>query len=101
MIGLGVVASCAHLLITRSLKLAPASLLAPLQVQPADLGGCTGNLFFGDVPDLYVITGGMIIVVAGLFIFHRRTCWKQCRRRLLPRRPLILLVISAAKRQPA
>lgn len=72
MIGLGVVASCAHLLITRSLKLAPASLLAPLQYSLLIWAIALGYLFFGDVPDLYVITGGTIIVVAGLFIFHRK-----------------------------
>ncbi|CAN7575052.1 DMT family transporter [Rhizobium sp. LjRoot258] len=72
MIGLGVVASCAHLLITRSLKLAPASLLAPLQYSLLIWAVALGYLFFGDVPDLYVITGGTIIVVAGLFIFHRK-----------------------------
>lgn len=72
MLALGVVASCAHLLITRSLKLAPASLLAPLQYSLLIWAIALGYLFFGDVPDLYVITGGTIIVVAGLFIFHRK-----------------------------
>ncbi|EPE94547.1 DMT family transporter [Rhizobium grahamii] len=72
MLALGVVASCAHLLITRSLKLAPASLLAPLQYSLLIWAIALGYLFFGDVPDLYVITGGAIIVVAGLFIFHRK-----------------------------
>jgi S-adenosylmethionine uptake transporter len=72
MLALGVVASCAHLLITRSLKLAPASLLAPLQYSLLIWAIALGYLFFGDVPDLYVITGATIIVVAGLFIFHRK-----------------------------
>lgn len=72
MLALGVVASCAHLLITRSLKLAPASLLAPLQYSLLIWAIALGYLFFGDVPDLYVISGGTIIVVAGLFIFHRK-----------------------------
>jgi len=72
MLTLGVVASCAHLLITRSLKLAPASLLAPLQYSLLIWAIALGYLFFGDLPDLYVITGATIIVVAGLFIFHRK-----------------------------
>ncbi|MBB3393538.1 MULTISPECIES: DMT family transporter [unclassified Rhizobium] len=72
MLALGVVASCAHLLITRSLKLAPASLLAPLQYSLLIWAIALGYLFFGDVPDLYVITGATIIVIAGLFIFHRK-----------------------------
>ncbi len=72
MLALGVVASCAHLLITRSLKLAPASLLAPLQYSLLIWAIALGYMFFGDVPDLYVIVGGTIIVIAGLFIFHRK-----------------------------
>ncbi len=72
MLALGVVASCAHLLITRSLKLAPASLLAPLQYTLLIWAIAFGYAFFGDIPDMYVIVGGAIIVVAGLFIFHRK-----------------------------
>lgn len=72
MLALGVVASCAHLLITRSLKLAPASLLAPLQYTLLIWAIAFGYAFFGDIPDMYVIVGGTIIVVAGLFIFHRK-----------------------------
>jgi S-adenosylmethionine uptake transporter len=72
MLSLGVVASCAHLMITRSLKLAPASLLAPLQYSLLIWAIALGYVFFADIPDLQVIIGGMIIVVAGLFIFHRK-----------------------------
>lgn len=72
MLLLGIVASCAHLLITRSLKLAPASLLAPLQYSLLLWAVILGYLFFGDVPDAPVVIGGIIIVVAGLFIFHRK-----------------------------
>ncbi|MDM9624596.1 DMT family transporter [Rhizobium sp. S152] len=72
MVALGVVASCAHLLITRSLKLAPASLLAPLQYTLLIWAVVLGYIFFGDIPDAPVIIGGTIIVIAGLFIFHRK-----------------------------
>ncbi len=72
MVSLGVVASCAHLLITRSLKLAPASLLAPLQYTLLIWAVVLGYIFFDDIPDAPVIIGGTIIVIAGLFIFHRK-----------------------------
>ncbi|MHC2484098.1 drug/metabolite transporter (DMT)-like permease [Rhizobium leguminosarum] len=72
MLLLGIVASCAHLLITRSLKLAPASLLAPLQYTLLLWAIVLGYLFFNDVPDMQIIIGAAIIVVAGLFIFHRK-----------------------------
>jgi S-adenosylmethionine uptake transporter len=72
MLLLGIVASCAHLLITRSLKLAPASLLAPLQYTLLLWAIVLGYLFFNDIPDAQIIIGAAIIVVAGLFIFHRK-----------------------------
>ncbi|MBP2558431.1 S-adenosylmethionine uptake transporter [Neorhizobium galegae] len=68
---LGVVACIAHLLITRSLKLAPASVLAPLQYTLLVWAVILGWLFFGDLPDAQTWMGAGIIVIAGLFIFHR------------------------------
>ncbi len=72
MLALGVVAGSAHLLITRSLKLAPASLLAPLQYSLLVWAIALGFIFFGDIPDTQIIVGSVIIVLAGLFIFHRK-----------------------------
>ncbi|SMF72663.1 S-adenosylmethionine uptake transporter [Xaviernesmea oryzae] len=68
---LGVVSCAAHLLITRSLKLAPASVLAPLQYTLLLWAIVLGWVFFGDFPDAQTLTGAAIIVLAGLFIFHR------------------------------
>lgn len=72
MLALGVVAGTAHMLITRSLKLAPASLLAPLQYTLLIWAIALGFLFFGDIPDAQILVGSIIIVLAGLFIFHRK-----------------------------
>lgn len=72
MLLLGIVATCAHLLITRSLKLAPASLLAPLQYTLLLWAIILGYIFFNDIPDAQIIIGAAIIVFAGLFIFHRK-----------------------------
>jgi S-adenosylmethionine uptake transporter len=69
---LGIVATSAHLLITRSLKLAPASLLAPLQYTLLIWAIALGFVFFGDIPDGQILIGAAIIVVAGLFIFRRK-----------------------------
>lgn len=68
---LGVVSCAAHLLITRSLKLAPASVLAPLQYTLLLWAIVFGWTFFGDFPDGQTLVGAAIIVFAGLFIFHR------------------------------
>jgi S-adenosylmethionine uptake transporter len=72
MLALGVVAGSAHLMITRALKLAPASLLAPLQYSLLIWAIALGYLFFNDVPDAQILVGSGVIVIAGLFIFHRK-----------------------------
>ena len=69
---LGVVACAAHLMITRALKLAPASALAPLHYSLLLWAAVFGFVFFGDVPSARILSGSCIIVLAGLFIFHRQ-----------------------------
>jgi S-adenosylmethionine uptake transporter len=72
MLALGIVAGSAHMMITRSLKLAPASLLAPLQYSLLLWAMVLGYLFFQDLPDRQILIGSAVIVLAGLFIFHRK-----------------------------
>lgn len=72
MLLLGIVASIGHLMIARSLKMAPASVLAPLQYTLLLWAFLLGFAFFGDVPEKQVVVGSLIIVTAGLFIFHRK-----------------------------
>ncbi|MFC5384740.1 DMT family transporter [Aquamicrobium segne] len=72
MLLLGVVSSVAHLMITRALKMAPASTLAPLHYTLLLWAVVFGILFFNDVPGPRILIGGGIVVLAGLFIFHRQ-----------------------------
>ena len=72
MLLLGVVSCAAHLMITRALKLAPASTLAPLHYTLLLWAVIFGWLFFNDVPDRQILVGSVVIVLAGLFIFHRQ-----------------------------
>lgn len=69
---LGVVSCIAHLLITRALKLAPASTLAPLHYSLLLWAVVFGVIFFGDVPGPRILVGSAVIVLAGLFIVHRQ-----------------------------
>ncbi|AYG68827.1 MULTISPECIES: DMT family transporter [unclassified Rhizobium] len=85
MLALGVVAGSAHMMITRSLKLAPASLLAPLQYSLLIWAIALGFLFFGDIPDAQIIVGSVIIVLAGLFIFHRKNLTGNIPKDAIPR----------------
>ena len=68
---LGVVAMFAHLCVNRSLRLAPASVVVPYQYTFILWAMVFGYLVFGDVPDAMLLTGALIIVAAGIFIFRR------------------------------
>ena len=72
MLLLGVVSCSAHLMITRALKLASASMLAPLHYTMLLWGVVFGFIFFGEVPEIRILAGAGIVVLAGLFIFHRQ-----------------------------
>jgi S-adenosylmethionine uptake transporter len=69
---LGIVSCVAFLLITRALKLAPASTLAPLHYTLLLWAIVFGFVFFGDMPSPRILIGAGIVVLAGLFIFHRQ-----------------------------
>ncbi len=68
---LGMVAMVAHVCVNRSLKLAPASTVVPYQYTTIVWAVLFGYLVFGDVPDVFMLTGTTIIIGAGLFIFLR------------------------------
>ena len=67
----GVLAMLALACVNRSLKLAPASVVAPYQYTLIVWAIMLGYLVFGDVPDLATLAGAAIIIAAGLFIFWR------------------------------
>lgn len=68
---LGVVALAAHICVTRALKHASASVLAPYQYMLIVWAVILGYLVFGDIPDAAMLAGAAIIIAAGLFIFLR------------------------------
>jgi drug/metabolite transporter (DMT)-like permease len=68
---LGIVAMVALACVNRSLKLAPASVVAPYQYTMIVWAVALGFLVFGDVPDSAMAIGAAIIVTAGLYIFWR------------------------------
>ena len=68
---LGMVAMVAHVCVNRSLIVAPASTVVPYQYTTIVWAVLFGYLVFGDVPDVWMLTGAAIIIGAGLFIFLR------------------------------
>ena len=67
----GAVSVVALFSINRSLKLAPASVVVPYQYTMLVWAILLGYVVFGDVPDRFMLAGSVIIVAAGLYIFHR------------------------------
>ena len=85
MLLLGIVSCLAHLMIVRALKLAPAALLAPLHYTLLLWAVIFGWVFFGDVPGTRILVGSAIVVLAGLFIFHRQKSGRPCRPKTCPK----------------
>lgn len=71
---LGIVAMAAHLCVTRSLKLAEASVVVPYQYTLIVWALIFGWFIFGDWPSLSMLIGSGLIVVAGLalLVLERR-----------------------------
>jgi drug/metabolite transporter (DMT)-like permease len=67
----GIISVTALFCVNRSLKLAPASVVAPYQYTMIVWAVMFGFIVFGDVPQPATILGAAIIIGAGLYIFLR------------------------------
>lgn len=65
--------SVAQLCIIRSFSLAEASAVAPFGYAGIVLATLWGWLFFGEWPDAATVLGAVVIVGAGLYVWHRET----------------------------
>jgi drug/metabolite transporter (DMT)-like permease len=65
---LGVVAMVAHVCVNRSLKLAPASIVAPYQYTLIVWAAVLGYLVFGDIVQATTLVGAAVICGAGLVL---------------------------------
>jgi len=68
---IGIVALTAQLCVTRSLRLAPASVVVPYQYTMLIWAIVFGYFFFGDTPKPSMLIGALIIIAAGFYIFLR------------------------------
>lgn len=69
----GVLGFAAHFSIVRSLEIADASTVAPLNYVRLVWAIGIGFVVFGDVPAPATLAGGAIIVASGLYVFYRET----------------------------
>jgi len=78
MVAIGLVAALGQFLLIRAFMLAEASLVAPFSYAGLLFATLWGVLFFGEWPDGPTILGASIIVVAGVYVWHRET--REARR---------------------
>lgn len=69
----GALGMAAQLCIIRSFTLTEASVVAPFSYLGIIMATGWGYLFFGEVPDGPTILGALVIVLAGLYVWHRET----------------------------
>jgi len=60
-----------HLFILKAFELAPASVLQPFNYTLVVWAAIIGAIGFGDIPEKWTIIGAGIVVLGGLYAFHR------------------------------
>ncbi len=68
---MGLFASFGHYMLTHAHRMAPAPVLAPFVYTQILWMVLFGYLVFGDIPDLYTIVGGAVVIAMGLYVFYR------------------------------
>jgi drug/metabolite transporter (DMT)-like permease len=71
LVGTGICGGLAHIFVTESYRLAPASLIAPFDYTSMLWALALGFLIFGEVPSGYVFAGAGIVTAAGLLVIWR------------------------------
>lgn len=71
LLGIGVLGTVAHLLMTWSLRFAPSATLAPMQYLEIPVATIIGFAIFGDWPNGLAMIGICITIAAGLYIVLR------------------------------
>jgi drug/metabolite transporter (DMT)-like permease len=71
LVTVGLCGGLAHILLTESYRLAPASVVAPYDYTSMIWAFLLGYVIFGELPTLFVLLGAAIIVAAGLLVLWR------------------------------
>ncbi len=67
----GILNGGAHFLIIEALRLGEASVVGPFKYTALIWGALLGLLIWGDVPDAWIIGGGTLIAISGLYLLHQ------------------------------
>ncbi len=81
---LGLLGTGAQLCIIRSFSIAEASVVAPFAYLGIVFATLWGMALYGEFPDGYSMFGALVIVVAGLYVWHRETRARRYERQAPP-----------------
>ena len=74
---LGILGTAAQLCVIRSFSMAEASAVAPFGYVGLVFATLWGIVFYAEYPDRYTVIGALVIVAAGLYVWHRETTLKH------------------------
>jgi drug/metabolite transporter (DMT)-like permease len=69
---IGVAGLTAHFCMTKSLRLAPASVVMPVDFVRLPLIAVIGTMFYGEILDIYVLLGAVLILTANYLNLRQR-----------------------------
>lgn len=71
LVGLGLVATAAHLAINRAFSTSDASFIAPFGFTQIPFVALVGYLAFAEIPDAWTMAGALVIMLSGVYTAHR------------------------------
>lgn len=74
---MGTIVGVAHWIMIEAYRLGEAAAVSPFKYTGIVWGALLGYLFWGTVPDAFILAGGALVVASGLYILHRETRRKQ------------------------
>lgn len=74
---LGVTGGIGHLLLIMAHRISPASVLAPFTYTGLITMTVLGYAVFGDVPTVWTLAGGAVVIGSGLYLFYREKQMKD------------------------
>ena|SRR5690242_13261782 len=71
LIGIGILGGLSHILLTESYRYAAASVVAPFDYMAMLWAFLLGYAFFGELPNVHIFVGSLVVVASGLFVLWR------------------------------
>jgi drug/metabolite transporter (DMT)-like permease len=81
---IGLLGGTAQILLTNAYQRARASVVSPFDYTALVYGFILAWIFFQEVPDAFLIVGGLIVVASGIYIIHRETAVARAQHRMPP-----------------